>query len=287
MRFIDLDLLELSLTGEWEKRARKAYEYVKSLPANERADAIDRYNDVWKALKEDLKKLSYGKCWYCESSAHRIIGDVDHFRPKSKVAECSDHLGYWWLAFEWRNFRYTCERCNRLSRDVATGFVGGKYTHFPIPDTAKRVYEECDLEDLWVEDPLLLDPTIADDTYLLTFDPDGTAIPTYDKEQSLEDYRRAAMSIDLYHLNHTELKRRRQTAICFKVKQLVNVIDRYLTKWQNDRGNTDARSISTRATAQLKRMIDAQEEYSMAARAVLKTFRTSKRQWVDALLTAS
>ncbi len=287
MRYINLDRLELSLTREWKEKAKIAYELVKSLPPEERTRAINKRSLIWSDLKDCLKELSYGKCWYCETSTHRIMGDVDHYRPKNKVEECADHPGYWWLAFNWRNYRYCCERCNRLDTDHTTGFVGGKHTHFPLRDEAKRIYTEGDLDDLLCEEALLLDPTVADDPLLLTFDPDGTARPARDEQQCPEDFFRAAISIKLYHLNHTDLKKRRQFEVCYQIRELVEKIDRYLTRWQKDKGNTEALVISKDATKKLKNMIGEYAEYSVTARAALKTYRKSERPWVDDLLTAS
>jgi uncharacterized protein (TIGR02646 family) len=288
VRYIDLDLLEQSLTQEWKDKAEKAYAYVKNLPAGkERNKAINNRSHIWSELKETLKRHAHEKCWYCESSAHRIMGDIDHHRPKNKVEQCPDHPGYWWLAFNWRNYRYCCERCNRLDTDHSTGKVGGKHTHFPLWDETKRVYDECDLDDLRLEAPLLLDPTEPDDPLLLTFDLDGTARPACDQQQCPQDYQRAVTSIELYHLNHTDLKKRRQFEVCYEVSELVKRVDKYLLKWQNDRSNIDARIIYVEATKKLKKMICERAEYSAAARAALKTFRKANRLWVDELLTAS
>src|SRR6266436_4482916 len=127
MRHIDLDLLKEALSDKWKEKARESYEKVKNTSGSmTRSEALDKSSNVWKELKEQLKQLSHGKCWYCESSAHRIIGDVDHYRPKGQIKHyppdrtVPDLSGYWWLAFCWRNFRYSCEMCNRLNTDTAT-----------------------------------------------------------------------------------------------------------------------------------------------------------------------
>ncbi len=97
-----------------------------------------------------------------ESSTHRITGDVDHHRPKGQIKHyppdrtIPDLPGYWWLAFCWRNFRYSCEICNRPNTDSATGIVGGKGNYFPLVDPTRRICDECDYDDLLIEDPLLL-----------------------------------------------------------------------------------------------------------------------------------
>lgn len=60
---------------------------------------------VWKAAKPRLRAETDGKCAYCEGkAAHVAHGDVEHFRPKSE---------YWWLAYCYDNFLYSCQICNQ------------------------------------------------------------------------------------------------------------------------------------------------------------------------------
>jgi hypothetical protein len=257
-----------------------------------RSEVFGKSSNIWKELKEQLKELSHGKCWYCESSTHRITGDVDHHRPKGQIKHyppdrtVPDLPGYWWLAFCWRNFRYSCEICNRLNTDSATGIVGGKGNYFPLVDPTRRICDECDYDNLLIEDPLLLDPTVVNDPPLLTFDLDGTARPACEEQEYPVEYLRAKISIALYHLNHTDLKKRRQLEVCYKVKKLVRKIDRYFPRLQQNRRDIDALVNVKEATEELKKMIHERAEYSSAAIAALKTFRGPSRKWIEPLLTA-
>ena len=115
---------------------------------------IARHADLWSEMKPALEELSRGKCWYCESKENRSHFSVDHFRPKSGVAECTDHPGYWWLAFVHENYRFACTYCNSLLRGNPTGEVLGKGIHFPLINEANRVYHPQDPND---ECPCLLD----------------------------------------------------------------------------------------------------------------------------------
>jgi len=59
----------------------------------------------WKASKTQLKKESHNKCAYCEASTAIVAyGDVEHYRPKSV---------YWWLAYTYDNYLYSCQICNQ------------------------------------------------------------------------------------------------------------------------------------------------------------------------------
>jgi uncharacterized protein (TIGR02646 family) len=283
MRYINLD--RLNITSEWLEKAQKAYEYVKGLPPEKRAEAINGRSQIWKELKDELKRISYGKCWYCESSEIRGDKAVDHYRPKNEIIECPNHNGYWWLAFNWRNFRYSCQYCNEIRIDRNTNIPGGKSSHFPLLDPKRRVFDESDPYAILAEQPLLLDPTEADDPQLLTFNTDGTAQAACMPKDDLEDYQRAQMSIECYHLNHTDLKERRQVCICNKMKQLVDEGNMYRSFLEKNRSDTAALQGYKRVVKGIREMIHESAEYSAAARAMLKIYRNWP--WIDTLCTAS
>lgn len=59
----------------------------------------------WKGAKDTLSAESHGKCAYCETpSIVNSHGDVEHFRPKSV---------YWWLAYCYDNYTFSCQLCNQ------------------------------------------------------------------------------------------------------------------------------------------------------------------------------
>jgi uncharacterized protein (TIGR02646 family) len=103
-------------------------------------------------VKEALKEDQHFKCCYCEESfEHVAFGDVEHFRPKGGAKQTeddkSDHVGYFWLAYDWENLFYCCQRCN-------SSF---KKTYFPLEVPGNRAKSPLDpLED---EMPLILAPT--------------------------------------------------------------------------------------------------------------------------------
>lgn len=99
-------------------------------------------------------------------------GDVEHFRPKSKVDEDPHHPGYYWLAYDEKNLLPSCELCNRPR---------GKLTHFPVHGQRAR-----DSEEIGSEQPLLLNPynRQIDPFKHLTFDALGRALPYNDSLQA-------------------------------------------------------------------------------------------------------
>src|SRR6266702_8013350 len=284
MRFIELGKLKAALSPEWLAKARNAYEEVRCLPPYKRAEAINERRDIWSELKEKLAQLSHGKCWYCESLEVRGDKAVDHYRPKNEVKKCRGHIGYWWLAFNWENFRYSCQYCNERRKDRKTGKTGGKGSYFPLLNETNRVFDEGEPYEILQEEPKLLDPTVMTDPLLVTFDLEGTAQPARKQEEFPNEYERAKVSIELYHLNHTDLKERRQVLVCNQIELLIEEGDKYSWLLQKPENRVAARQGYEVVMKRLLSLIREDAIYSAAARAVLKTYRD--RIWVDEFLTA-
>jgi uncharacterized protein (TIGR02646 family) len=66
-------------------------------------------SDRWKAAKPQLQKETSGKCAFCETPTAAVYyGDVEHFRPKAD---------YWWLAYCYDNYLFSCRVCNGKKSD--------------------------------------------------------------------------------------------------------------------------------------------------------------------------
>ncbi|MGE4110631.1 MAG: hypothetical protein AB7E73_08015 [Burkholderiales bacterium] len=77
------------------------YEFDHEVPFNREKSRFQQ----WKQAKLTLIAESHGKCAYCESPTSIVAhGDVEHFRPKDI---------YWWLAFSYDNYTYSCQLCNQ------------------------------------------------------------------------------------------------------------------------------------------------------------------------------
>jgi hypothetical protein len=164
MRYIDIGCLEEEIEDwppgkplskkqspeTWRERLQKAEEELReATDGKARSHIFDKYSDLWSGVKEHYRMLSHDKCWYCETSTHRMTGEIDHHRPKAEVRG-SNHPGYWWLGFDWRNWRFVCKFCNSESRDLETGIVGGKGNHFPLLcGEERRICQVCDYRELY------------------------------------------------------------------------------------------------------------------------------------------
>src|SRR5262245_27764752 len=148
-----------------------------------RSKEIGKHQKVWTSLKEVLRDLSHGKCWYCESVDPRSDNAVDHYRPKGNVKDSDPpHDGYWWLAFDRDNYRFSCTYCNSIRNSDKTS--GGKQDYFPLWEESKRARSADD--DLDDELPLLLDPTNPADVGLIAFAEDGSVGPAVDETRKRE-----------------------------------------------------------------------------------------------------
>lgn len=183
-------------------------------------------------VREALRTLFHGKCAYCESrfDATQPV-DVEHYRPKSAVAEDRTHPGYYWLAADWANLLPSCIDCNRVrNQDDATrqGQPGksGKGTYFPLQVEAKRVRQAGSVAR---EQPLLLNP--CKDTPARFLDFLDKAVVRAKKTKKALAARRAEASIKIYGLNRTGLVTARLETLrllegwIIAVKDLAEILD--------------------------------------------------------------
>jgi uncharacterized protein (TIGR02646 family) len=185
-------------------------------------EVSDHYRDA--EVKKALEKLFHDKCAYCETNITASSDwDVEHYRPKGRVAERADHTGYYWLAYEWTNLLPSCSHCNQrrkdqpLFDDPTTGPAAGKGDQFPLRDETTRAMLPTD--DLSLEEPLLLDPTRTDPSALFTFNPKGQIVP----RPAFPGDKRPAETRRICHLYRRRLRKRRFTVIG-RVRQLVEAL---------------------------------------------------------------
>lgn len=301
MHYIDQDLIELELPDDWDETVEDAKAYVNSKQETARTTAlaeaqnkglgvsqtkeyilkeIDKARkkaigdkNIWSKLNNILAKQSNSKCWYCETKEDRSDNPIDHFRPKNKVVECDAHPGYWWLAFDWRNYRFTCTYCNSRRIDIET--AGGKHDHFPLLQPA--VWDMCDT-DCNNEKPTLLDPCDIDDCSLLTFNINGSA-SAITEDKTLEEYIRAVTSIELYHLNYYPTKRARRI-IYFKIKKLVTETNELINRGISE--NLDQIKAKKKELMNMIRYACPDTKFNSTARIYLRLF--NNHAWVMNIL---
>lgn len=306
MRYIDIE--QLQLPDGWQARADAALNALRNeiqqaeaaaQAAGEDADGIAKARkdaittglkrparqQIWRDLAPQLSALSKGKCWYSESRNPTADKDVDHFRPKNRVDEAPDHEGYWWRAFDWRNYRYSSQWCNQRRNDRINGTSGGKWDHFPLCANSFRANAEGD--DCDQEEPELLDPIDPDDWELLTFRSNGE--PTANAAPNTTEYARADKTISVYHLHCRELVNERRP-IAGQVERMVQELESLRPKIKD----LGFRKIYKDREKDLLRLIHRDSDYSAAALAFargqvykMEQGHQSKRQWLEDILNSN
>ncbi len=200
MRYIDFSLINPDdpEVKRWVRYASRKLAALSALTTHtERKDFLQR-NNSWSDFKPILIRYFGEKCWYSECDLTGSFGDVDHFRPKLRSTDEKDNVilgeGYWWLAYDYLNYRLSCEKCNRLFGG------GGKNDCFPLkPRTLPAAPLHKD------DIPLLLDPCNPLDVKLIDCDESGEIISltsdTYEKT-------RVAISKRVYNWKYFNSARR-------------------------------------------------------------------------------
>lgn len=219
----------------------------------------------WTSLKSWLSSISDQKCWYCESKSNRSAFDVDHYRPKLGVTidgkKLADGFGYYWMAYDWRNFRLSCQRCNR-PENSSEGALRGKWNEFPLRDEAMRCTTSGG--SLATEEPRLLDPCVEADCNFLAHGIDGEVKPS--AATGTWEYERALYTIERLGFNEWNTPENRR-----HLWQPLSLLIKLA-------GNAENPDISLL----LSRHLSDKQEYSRFFRAAIGSHRD--KAWVDALL---
>jgi hypothetical protein len=158
----------------------------------ERVQIIKEKETLWRddRIRDWMLQQFANKCWYTEAYESVSSIHVDHYRPKGRVRDLADveYGGYWWLAFDWRNYRICGQLINVKKSDI-----------FPLIEGARAgVADEVSLR---LEAPLLIDP-LTDQTRLISSEKEEdvcVAVPAAGVNH-IERYR-AEKTIELLGLN--------------------------------------------------------------------------------------
>lgn len=132
------------------------------------------FKEIWRDYRDDLSDVQHDKCAYCECDfSAGYPGAVEHYRPKTEWRELkmtsggqvptfergkSHKPGYWWLAFDYDNYVYSCGSCN-----------GAKANYFPVEGYRPKLREGSHN----TEAPRLLNPYVDDPDGHFLFDEVG------------------------------------------------------------------------------------------------------------------
>jgi len=220
-------------------------------------DALIEGNQaLWRdeRVREWLFKKFNNKCWYSEAQESVSSYHLDHYRPKGRMKDDktgATSQGYWWLAFDWTNYRV----CGQLLNVK-------KVDQFPFADAVRGNAAELNSIDL--ESPILIDPR-SQDTRLVSFEFEDeetcVAVPAGDIID--EDKDRAERTIEILGLNR--LARLNAKRAEFWTKARLAIAD-----YQGAAGKQALRTITKiNAITRLREMVIYDAEFSSVAEACI------------------
>lgn len=273
MRLIDLEAIRPKIRHEIEALEEVRQQVLAEADPEKRKALFKRERIRWIDLRDAFEEFSDGKCWYVECRSSGADNDIDHYRPKSRVAQDPKHPGYYWLAFDWKNLRLSCQRANRLRQNSEIGETGGKGDNFPLFNPESRARRPQD--DLSLEIPAIVDPTNTADVAMLTFGPSGEVelVPECKGDPIAE--KKLEASRQYLHLNWPRFREARVV--------LYNQIERFVHRGE-DLAPEDFSGMHAVAQAfmdickDLAKLTQPHQEYSKAARTYVEMFRD--RWWI-------
>lgn len=258
---IYIDLLNNPPPPDLIKEGQDLTNDLKKLSKKDRKKFIEDHSDYWGKLKKHYSELSNGKCWYTEAYDIASTYHMDHFRPKNETkplvkdcdisTNCNDEP-YWWLAFDWENYRYSCSVPNTA-----------KNAYYPLrvgSNVAKKKDEICD------EVPGIIDPTNEDDVIWITFGEDGLVYPACDNDNTWEADR-VKLSVRVYNLNYPSLVDAR-VEIQNKCKRIVEEIIK-IHETPDYNNNPLVRNSMKDKLKELREMINPKSELSSVAKSYI------------------
>jgi hypothetical protein len=241
--------------ADWVADAEAVTEQLRAATTDtEREQIIEANEKLWRddRIRSWLLTQFANKCWYTEAYDSVSAYHVDHYRPKGRVSDLEGNTcdGYWWLAFDWGNYRICGQLINVKKKDI-----------FPLLEGERVTAKSVSLK---LEAPLLIDPK-TDEARLISYekDEDGCiAIPSAGINET--DEHRALKTIEVLGLNRlTRLNEKRSS---FWDKCLMAIADHKSAE------GTQALRIVSQAAAlrKLREMIVYDAEFSSVSEACIR-----------------
>ncbi len=216
MRYIDLSIIDKNDPEviHWIKKAETRFRTLSTKTSHEERAKYFRQANFWREFKPILIKYYGEKCWYSECSLEGSYGDVDHFRPKNISTDEKGNIiledGYWWLAYDYLNYRLSCEKSNRNFGD------GGKNDIFPLkPGTLPA--SQGNNNDI----PVLLDPCVNSDVAIIDCNEAGEIVPL--STDPYEQYR-VKVSNKIYNWNCFNTARKNIRSKCKTALEVFEIL---------------------------------------------------------------
>lgn len=255
---IFIDLFNNPPSPELIEEGEQLKKELMQLRPEQRNDFIDRHDDYWGKLKAHYMKLSHEKCWYTEAKEIASHYHMDHFRPKKQPKELKKNCAietvtskeaYWWLAFDWKNYRLAASIPNT-----------SKHSYFPLKKGTNPITQGQDVDDEWCG---LLDPTDEYDVSLIAFGTDGKVYPAC-SDVSCWEAERVFLSIRVFDLDNVSLVDARK-----EIQQICKTKIELIKSAQREYAKTNSlvyRKLLKKYISELRDMAKPTAELSVVAR---------------------
>lgn len=181
-----ISIIVMESTPKGKKRKEENLDLSKS---DDRKKLYEKKTDLWNDDKVQLKENLFesenivgSKCWFSEVDSEGAELEIEHFRPKKLVtpldyvkdvgiskqlweflgkitdAQIKRIEGYYWLTYDWTNYKLSCKTTNTRK--------GNYFPLLPNSTPATKHGEEVN------EKPVLLNPCIKEETELIIFKKD-------------------------------------------------------------------------------------------------------------------
>lgn len=224
--------------------------------SEERQAIIKQREALWtdNRIRDWLLKQFANKCWYTEAQEAVSSFHVDHYRPKGRAKDLDGGTceGYWWLAFDWNNYRICGQLINVKKQDL-----------FPITEGVRAICDD-DGVSLQLEAPLVIDPK-TEQARLISYEKeDDSCLAVASGGISSADKNRADQTIDILGLNRRDRLTQKRTD--FWDKCLQSIAD-----YQGAEGPQAIRWVyQALALRRIKEMVAYAAEFSSVAEACVR-----------------
>ncbi|MFQ6239695.1 hypothetical protein [Sinorhizobium meliloti] len=240
MRYIFLDISKVPVA--WLNKAKELTDAIEAeTDQKKRKKIIDEHAAFWgrKRLKNALLAMSDQKCWYTEADDCVSDWHVDHFRPKAS---------YQSLAFDWANYRISGAKPNRK-----------KSHYFPLDDQNST--------------PLLLDPTVWEETQFITFDEQGQVKPARPADPNC--CRRVEVTRERLELDSERLIQRRKE-VWEDCQEVLDLARAHIAAKQNTANALGSATVKHWAGV-IKKKLDAAAPFTAVVEACI---RANAAEWI-------
>lgn len=273
----------MSKPSSWLKKSRRHTKRLKAQDdLNLRKSYITSHSGHWGLFKENFEELSNNRCWFTEAQEFISPFHIEHFRPKGRIDSIKKELkfseqvredweiGYWWLAFNWKNYRLCCFEVN----------TSHKKNFFPLKHGS--IVCTNPFENICDEMPVLIDPCRKEDVDLVTYNM-WEVVPSVIYDKTPEEFERARVSIDIYGLNKIPKLVNARKVELNRCNRFLEKAEKFYKRYLDSKNDQDL-SDFIEEVEELKYLIDYKNKEAQFPTMCKKRIESSGYEWVNSFI---